>query len=326
MIPAAIWIQRKIASWANRTSIINSFACGGARHLSSERPARQFPGARTPRGRPKRRDGSADGSHDASPPYVVNLACPSGGGMRPCPRPGRPVYGAHAARVEEWMPELTVGSEEHNSLFCRHFIDTHHRYEVRDIRWPDLDEADVQRLRAMPFWDEAVQSEATAAARVRAMADVEPDALLREAIAMQAYEEERHAALLQSLTQRYGITVGDGRPPAPRDAEWAFLRMGYGECFDSFFAFGLFRLSADTGLFPDALVRAFEPVIQEEARHIVFFVNWAAWCRANRPAWRRPLHRLRCLRALSVQAWRRLKGARGAASADDFTSRSARSF
>src|SRR5439155_720264 len=177
MIPAAIWIQRKIASWANRTSIINSFACGGARHLSSERPARQFPGARTPRGRPKRRDGSADGSHDASPPYVVNLTCPSGGGMRPCPRPGRPVYGAHAA-------------------------------------------------------------------------------------------------LLQSLTQRYGITVGDGRPPAPRDAEWAFLRMGYGECFDSFFAFGLFRLSADTGLFPDALVRTFDGVMDEEARHILFFTNW----------------------------------------------------
>jgi hypothetical protein len=44
------------------------------------------------------------------------------------------------------------------------------------------------------------------------------------------------------------------------------------------------------------------------------------------PAWRRPLHRLRCLRALSTQAWRRLKGARGAPNANDFTSRSAGSF
>src|SRR2546427_9918254 len=110
------------------------------------------------------------------------------------------------------MPELTVGSEEHKTLFCRQFIDTHHLYEVRDIRWPDLDEADVQRLRAMPFWDEAVQSEATAAARVRAMADVEPDALPRVAIGMQADQEARHAALLPSLTQRSGVTVGDGRP------------------------------------------------------------------------------------------------------------------
>src|SRR5438132_10062021 len=142
MIPAAIWIQRKIASWANRTSIINSFAWGGARHLSSERPARQFPGAGT---RPWKAE--APGRQCRRLARRLAAVCRQFNlpeqrrGMRPCPRPGRPVYGAHAARVEEWMPELTVGSEEHKSLFCRHFIDTHHRYDVRDIRWPDLDEA-----------------------------------------------------------------------------------------------------------------------------------------------------------------------------------------
>src|SRR5581483_2526519 len=153
------------------------------------------------------------------------------------------------------MPELKVGSEEHKGLFCREFVDTHDGYAVRDIDWPDLPDADVERLRAMPFWDEAVQSEATAAARVRAMAEVERDPVMREAIAMQAYEEERHADLLASLTSRYGIAVGEGRPQRPRDAEWGFLRMGYGECFDSFFAFGLFQLSADTGLFPAPIVK-----------------------------------------------------------------------
>ena len=174
----------------------------------------------------------------------------------------------------------------------------------------------------MPFWDEAVQSEATAAARVRAMADVEPDALLREAIAMQAYEEERHAALLQSLTQRYGITVGDGRPPAPRDAEWAFLRMGYGECFDSFFAFGLFRLSADTGLFPDALVRTFDGVMDEEARHILFFTNWVAYRRLGLPLERRAWFLVRRGLGLSLQAFGRVRTAlhlRSADAGDDFT-------
>ena len=220
------------------------------------------------------------------------------------------------------MSELTVGSEEHKSLFCRHFIDTHHRYEVRDIDWPVLDDADVQRLRAMPFWDEAVQSEATAAARVRAMADVEPDGLLREAIAMQAYEESRHEALLESMLARYGIPIPDGEGVRPRDAEWGFLRMGYGECFDSFFAFGLFRLAADTGIFPAPLIERFDGVMQEEARHILFFTNWVAYRRLQLPFHRKARFLVRRGLGISLQALGRVKTAlqlRDAEEGDDFT-------
>ena len=145
------------------------------------------------------------------------------------------------------MPGLKVGSEEHKLLFCREFTRTFHPYEVRDVQWPHLDEANLERLRALPFWSEAVRSERTAGARVRAMADAERDPLLREAIAMQAYEESRHALLLESLMSHYGIAVPDGPGEKPRDAEWGFLRMGYGECFDSFFAFGLFHVAAESG-------------------------------------------------------------------------------
>jgi hypothetical protein len=112
----------------------------------------------------------------------------------------------------------------------------------------------------------------------------------------------------------------------PPDPEWAELRMGYGECFDSFFAFGLFALAAQSGFFPPALVRVFEPIIQEEARHIVFFINWMVWSRANRGPGRRLAFRVRCMRALMLQAWKRLKTARGAASKDDFTQKGAASF
>ena len=100
------------------------------------------------------------------------------------------------------MPQLKVGSDEHKQVFCSEFVETHHAYEPEDLKWPDLAAAEVERLRSLPFWGEAIGSERTAAARVRAMADVEPDPIMREAIAMQAYEEERHAKLLERLLQK----------------------------------------------------------------------------------------------------------------------------
>src|SRR4029434_1301181 len=148
--------------------------------------------------------------------------------------------------------------------------------ECDNLKCPELAPAEVERLRSLPFWGEAVGSERTAAARVRAMADVEADPLLREAIAVQAYEEERHARLLDLLLRHYAIPYPDDQAEIPRDPEWGFMRMGYGECFDSFFAFGLFRIAADTAFFPSPLLKIFDGVMQEEARHILFFSNWAA--------------------------------------------------
>jgi hypothetical protein len=220
------------------------------------------------------------------------------------------------------MARLRVGSEEHKVLFCREFVDTHHPYDPREIPWPDLDDASLARLRALPFWAEAVSSERTAGARVRAMADVERDPLMRDAIAMQAYEEERHAALLECLLERYGIPVPEGKGEVPRDPEWGFLRMGYGECFDSFFAFGLFRVASDTGFFPQPLVKIFDGVMQEEARHILFFTNWAAHRRVQLPAVSQPWFLVRRMLGLSVQALGRVRTAlqmRETDAGDDFT-------
>jgi hypothetical protein len=222
------------------------------------------------------------------------------------------------------MPEMKVGSDEHKALFCREFVDTFHAYEVREVAWPDLDDASVQRLRALPFWTEAVTSERTAGARVRAMADVERDPELREAIAMQAYEESRHAALLESLMQRYGIEVPEGRPEPPRDAEWGFLRMGYGECFDSFFAFGLFHVASESGIFPRPLVSIFDGVMQEEARHVMFFANWVAYRGYRLPLHLKPWFLVRRGLGMSLQAIGRIKTAlqlRDADAGDDFTMR-----
>jgi hypothetical protein len=227
-----------------------------------------------------------------------------------------------ATRVEEIMPALRIGSDEHKRLLCREFLDTFHAYEVAELVWPDLDQPSVERLRALPFWSEAVTSERTAGARVWAMADAEPDPQLREAIAMQAYEETRHAALLESLMARYGIAVPESVGARPRDPEWGFLRMGYGECFDSFFAFGLFHIAAASGIFPRPLVAIFDGVMQEEARHILFFANWVAYRGLHMPAHLRPWFLIRRGLGMSMQVLGRAKTAlqlRGAGEGDDFT-------
>lgn len=215
------------------------------------------------------------------------------------------------------MAGLTVGSETHKELFCREFIDTHLVYDVAELRWPVLDTASLARLRALPFWDEAVSTERATAAKVQAQARLESDPLLHEAVALQGYEEERHFALLESLLAHYDIQVPlQPPPPLPADIEWAFLRTEYGECFDSFFAFGLFAVAKESGFFPAELVTRFEPIMQEEARHILFFVNWLAYRRARLPWWRKPSYLGRCLLGMTVQAWSRVQTDRGVGDGD----------
>ncbi len=225
-------------------------------------------------------------------------------------------------RTRHHMGTLKVGSDEHKTLFCREFVATHHAYEPRAIAWPDLDEPSLARVRGLPFWGEAVGSERTAAARVRAMAEAEPDPVLREPIAMQAYEEARHAQLLDSMLRRYRIPFQDTAAEEPRDPEWGFVRMGYGECFDSFFAFGLFKLAHETAFFPPSIVQIFDGVLQEEARHILFFANWAAHRSRRLPAVRKPRFVVRRALGMALQVLGRMQTAlqlHGSDQGDNFT-------
>ena len=220
-----------------------------------------------------------------------------------------------APAVWQWSNsgQVLVGTEEHKQLFCRMLLDTYDPYKPAVIDWPTLDEAALGRLTALPFWDIAVATEAQTAARMQAVAEDTDDALLRQAIALNASEERRHKDVLENMIRFYGIPQApDVSHPRPRDTEWAYLRTGYGECFDSFFAFGLFRLARESGFFPPALVQVFEPVIQEEARHILFFVNWAAYQQARKPVATGVWFALRRFVAVLNRLWDRLMLARGA--------------
>jgi hypothetical protein len=129
---------------------------------------------------------------------------------------------------------------------------------------------------------------------VRSYCDRVTDPLLRAAVAMNAFEESRHKLVLSHLVQAYGIEIApEPNYRRPKDPEWAFMVTGYSECIDSVFGFGLFEIARKSGFFPAELVDTFEPVMREEGRHILFFVNWVEWWRRNMPVWRRPLFELK---------------------------------
>jgi len=147
---------------------------------------------------------------------------------------------------------------------------------------------------------------------VLSYAETVTDALLRKAIEVDGFEESRHKLVLSNLVQAYGIHLApEPEYQRPRNPEWAFLLAGFCECVDTFFAFGLFSLAKQSGFFPPELVDTFEPVVQEEGRHILFFVNWVAWHRRNLPPWRRFLFAAKIVSAWAFLIWERIGIARG---------------
>lgn len=181
------------------------------------------------------------------------------------------------------------GSREHLALMCRMLLDTHDPYTPALIDWPTLTEETRARIVSLPIWDMAVQTEGRTGLFVKTFGETVTDPLLKSAVEMDAFEEARHKTVLADMVTHYGIEL-EPEPPyvKPKDAEWAFMRSGYSECIDSFFGFGLFKIAKDTGFFPPELIDTFEPVMREEGRHILFFVNWVSWWRRTMPWWRRP--------------------------------------
>jgi hypothetical protein len=177
------------------------------------------------------------------------------------------------------------------------FRETFNPYRPAVIAWPKLADAQRDRIVSLPIWDIAVQTEGRARTFMAAYAATVQDPDFRDALALNAWEESRHKEVLSGLVQAYGIELVQEPPyPLPADPEWAYLVTGFSECIDSFFAFGLFELARSSGLFPPELVDTFEPVMQEECRHILLFANWAAWHRARLSPLRRIAFELKVLR------------------------------
>jgi hypothetical protein len=207
---------------------------------------------------------------------------------------------------------IAIGSDAHKQACAQMFRETFNPYKPSIIDWPKLTPEARDRLVNLPIWDIAVQTEGKARLRMLSYAHSLADPDWHDAIELNGWEEGRHKVVLSNLVQAYGIKLAK-EPPyvTPRDTEWAYLVTGFSECIDSFFAFGLFELAKRSGFFPMELVDTFEPVIQEETRHILLFANWVAWQRKTMPWWRRPWFELRVAAVWVFLGWERIGIARG---------------
>jgi hypothetical protein len=170
-----------------------------------------------------------------------------------------------------------------------------------------LDDDALALLRGLPFWTHALQAEEDAGPMIIACAALEPDPTVRRALELQAFEEARHARLIRHMITIYGLHADEIRVEMPADVLDAFIDFGFEECLDSFGAFGLFKLARQHLTVPAPLFDIFDRVMQEEAAHIVFFLNWFAYRQANRGALASAVRHVKALRHY-VRALRKLAG------------------
>jgi hypothetical protein len=189
--------------------------------------------------------------------------------------------------------KVKVGSEDHKELFCRQFLKTHELYDPATLPWPQLDDAQLGRLRSVPFWQEVYHTERRAGAIVAAFTPMVQDPLVREAVALQGVEETRHAGLIRVMIDRYGLEATE-QPieQFPPDLETAFIDFGFGECMDSFLGFGAFKTARQSEFLPEGMFEIFDVLMHEETRHIVFFINYMAWREVRRGRGAAPLRAL----------------------------------
>src|ERR1700740_2339733 len=94
-----------------------------------------------------------------------------------------------------------LGSDAHKALFCRMLLETHNPYKPAVIEWPKLSDDERARLVGLPILDIAVQTEGYAKLNVLTYGETVRDNLLKQAIAMNGFEEGRHKEVLANMVE-----------------------------------------------------------------------------------------------------------------------------
>src|SRR5580704_8842428 len=97
------------------------------------------------------------------------------------------------------LPPFRIGSDEHKRAFCGVLLDIFDPYKPAVLAWPKLSGDAEKRLTDLPFWTVAVQTEGYASSRMQAMADQQSDPLIKQAIALNAFEEGRHKLVIRNM-------------------------------------------------------------------------------------------------------------------------------
>jgi hypothetical protein len=173
---------------------------------------------------------------------------------------------------------MDIGSYEYKKRFCQSLMDSHVPDDPASLRWPTLDPVTLEHLQSLPIWRKSLLAEHYAAQIVAAFAATLKDPMVKAAVTLQAQEQAQLVKIIQSFLSAYGMP-SPALPPVtlPKNLEAAFIKIGYQNCLDLFWADGLREAAHKANAIPAVLGDRFDRLLAQQARHSVFLVNWMAY-------------------------------------------------
>jgi hypothetical protein len=173
---------------------------------------------------------------------------------------------------------MNIGSYEYKKRFCQSLIDSHVLDNPASFQWPTLDPVSLEHLRSLPIWRDGLLAQHYTAQIVAAFAATIKDPMVKAAVTLQAQEQTRLVKIIRSFLSAYSIpTPALPTVVIPKNLEAAFIKVGYQNSLDLFWADGLREAAQKANVIPAVLDQRFDQLLAEQTRHTIFLVNWIAY-------------------------------------------------